>query len=482
MTGATATMLGALILTNSGCIVPQGKGKGNASRLVEPSTNTGYWLYLPEEYVRSGGQHPQGGRWPLVVTFHGAKPYDNAHPQIREWQQEADRYGYVVIAPELRTSDSFMQYPLKDPTLSYVQHDERAVMAIMDEVFRRTNADPARVLATSWSAGGYMAHFMVNRHPERFACLAVKQSNFSEALLDPIQVVRYADMPVAIFFGENDFPACRTESEAAVRWYRLHGFNVVAKRIRGLGHERTPQTAAAFFADALGSSPRTPPDMGKFVMEDVIIDGVANYQRRPDRRTVPPPPPPGSMNTAGATGQPPHGNVVFSNGGTTNKASAGSESSPAWTRVAPAAPVERSPRAIPTSPPMTPTPRRPLAQPYTSEPTSPAPPPDRPALPPKPAGPDADTPRLKRLGSLQGQAPLTVHFTVELPTRWREGSSILWTDNGKPFATSQFSARSVMREPGVHVIEARIVTPDDRRLVLTERLTVDPPTSQPASS
>jgi hypothetical protein len=97
---------------------------------------------------------------------------------------------------------------------------------------------------------------VLNRHPERFACLAVRQSNFSASILDPQQIRRhpgYPDTPVAIFFGQNDLIICRNESRAAVAWYHEHGFRQVeAYTVEGLGHERTPETAASFFARVCG--------------------------------------------------------------------------------------------------------------------------------------------------------------------------------------------------------------------------------------
>ena len=236
--GLPAVVVALMLHAVCGCAVPQKPGKGLCTREIEPETRTPYYLYLPEDYVRNKGRREDHTRWPTVVTFHGLRPYDDAHPQVREWQEEADRYGFVVIAPELRTCDSLtMQFPLRDPTLPYVQQDERAVLAIMDEVFRRTNADPARVLATSFSSGGYMAHYLVNKYPERFTTLAVRGSNFSPSMLDPARVSRYRNMKVGIFFGENDFKVCRDESLQAVDWYRRNRFQVVAKMVKGLGHE-----------------------------------------------------------------------------------------------------------------------------------------------------------------------------------------------------------------------------------------------------
>jgi len=251
-TVSRAVVLAASLLT-AGCAVPQSPGKGTLTNLVEANSGQHYWLYLPEHYPAQASPHKGGKRWPLVVTLHGMKPFDRASAQIREWQQQADAYGLIVCAPDLHTSDLFMELPLKH-VHSYVERDERMILDMMDQVFGRTDADRNRVLITSWSSGGYLAHYLLNRHPERFACLAVRQSNFSASILDARQVRRYCqypDTPIAIFFGQNDLVICRKESREAVVWYREHGFRQVeAYSVEGLGHERTPQIAASFFARA----------------------------------------------------------------------------------------------------------------------------------------------------------------------------------------------------------------------------------------
>lgn len=271
---ARAVLLASAIvlLAQTRCVVPQPPGKGTVTREVESKTHAGYWLYLPDDYVKDKGRRSANRKWPVVMTFHGTKPFDNANPQIREWQQEADRYGFIVIAPELRTCDIWMQFPLTDPNLPYVQRDEKATLAIMDKVFSETEADPKRVLCTGWSTGGYMAHYMVNRHPDRFRSLAVRESPFSESMLDPAQATKYRDMKVAIFFGENDFQVCRSGSEQAVEWYRKNGFFVEAKCVVGAGHERIPQFVAAFYASNIGVAPKSPPNFGRGVMKDVVSE------------------------------------------------------------------------------------------------------------------------------------------------------------------------------------------------------------------
>lgn len=253
----------------SGCAVHQPRGKGTYKYVKEPRTGGKYHLYLPEDYVKNNGRHPdypQVKKWPLVMTFHGMTPYDKAKSQEREWEQEADIYGYVVCAPVLKTSTSFMEYPLTKER-SYVLKDRERVLAMMDHVFETTLADPERVLSTSWSCGGYLAHYFPNRYPDRFRCIATRLSNFSSKLMKEDTVPLYKNrIPIGIFIGDGDFPACKTESEEAVAWYQARNFKVVrGKMIDNMGHQRIPQTAAAFFAEQIGIKPLHPLEAAKTV-------------------------------------------------------------------------------------------------------------------------------------------------------------------------------------------------------------------------
>lgn len=241
---------------------------GQYARVQEPSTLAWYHLYLPVDYVKNNGQRPDSSfkKWPLVLTFYGMKPYDNALPQEREWEEQADIYDFIVCAPELLSCDSFMEFPLTKEH-GYVLEDKRNVLAIMDHVFATTAADPERVLATSWSSGGYLAHYFPNRYPDRFCCLATRLSNFSAKLMEEDNVPLYRDrMPVAIYIGDGDFPACKRESQDAVAWYRARDFRVVcARMIDHMGHRRIPQMAAAFFAEQLGIQPLHPVEAARTV-------------------------------------------------------------------------------------------------------------------------------------------------------------------------------------------------------------------------
>lgn len=439
----------------AGCAVPQKPGKGKVMHLREPRTRAGYWLYLPEDYVKTNGQRPDGARWPLVMTFHGLRPYDDANPQIREWQEEADRYGFIVCAPELQTCDTLVIVPpLNTAEKGSVKRDEKAILAIMDDVFKRTQADPTRVLSTSFSCGGYFAHYMPNRYPERFTCIAVRQSNFSSEMMDPRQTAKYRDMKIAIFFGENDFKLCRDESREAVAWYRQHRFNVTAKYVGGLGHERTPQTAAAFFARVINVEPKTPPPFGTLVMYDIDGGLPPLASAAPAGRTTSSLPPPLAR---------PSSNAIFppATGG------GGSDSAGAAGAVGPGTP-RPSDTPLPVS---TPAPPR-LTPKYTYVPQAPRRAPPR-AVPPRATNSASPSGVEIRLSTRVGVTPLWVSYHAELPEAMRKGSSILWTDNGRPISTA-LSGYSVLREVGEHCLEALIITEDDREIRVSETVTVLP--------
>ena len=168
-----------------GCHVPQKPGLGKVIHRTEAVSKRPYWLYLPPNHEDALGGESGQRRYPLVVSLHGMRPFDDYGAHIRQWQEEADRYRFIVCAPRLESCDVLQRFPIDDPTSGTLKSDEQAILAIISEVCRITNADARYVLATSFSSGGYIAHYMVNRHPEWFSCLAVFQSNFTARILDP---------------------------------------------------------------------------------------------------------------------------------------------------------------------------------------------------------------------------------------------------------------------------------------------------------
>ncbi len=418
-------------LLTAGCAVPQPRGAGRLEHRVEPTVQRGYWLYLPRDYVEADEQALRARRWPLVMTFHGMKPFDISYAQAREWQQEADRYGYIVVAPELSAPDVLAEFPVRT-IHPWFRSDEIAVLAILDHVLQSTRADPSNVLATSFSSGGYMAHYMLNRHPERFTCLAVRQSNFSSSILDPAMTVHSLYHPVLIVNTENDFPVCITESREAVQWYQSHGYrNVAWLYLKHLWHERTPDLAADFFARAAQLTPDGPPValLSRRAI-DGNAEGLALLSGRLARFELPP------------TREP----QVAVRGETPPRALPEESSWPLPRHEAVL--VQAIPQREPELPPARPTP-------------------DRGALPPRPE---------RRLVAIRatprtGIEPVYVNFSAEVPADWQPKAQFHWTLNGDPIGNS-VNGQKLLSQAGDHTLGLRVVAPDgqEHRAYLTIRV------------
>ena len=462
-----AAFTASLAVGLSGCAVPQRPGAGVEMHLQEPQTKAWYWLYLPKDYAdadRDGGAASQ--KHPLVMSFHGMWPFDTAHSQCREWQQEADRYGFVVCAPDLHAPYWLNPVPLNHITSS-LKRDERAILAVMDELTRTVDVDPNAVLTTSWSYGGYVSHYMLNRHPERFTCLAVKQSNFSADILDPNNVPRYRDYKIAVFYTENDFAICQRESQEAAIWYSRHGFDLTFAEFGDKGHERTPSLAAAFFARECGAHAKTPPlELASLrVKEPPVLDhtdGKADHfepatpDHKADEKSVIPPlqrprPTPGDARVAAATGVP-----VDRSG----RESAG-------TRSASSRPVSPRPKGFTKWRPIdstSPLRTRPLT-PQVAEPPS-----TRPTVARRPT-PEPDNPVRVRLSSTIGIAPLVVSYSVALPDRLRRKAYFLWTDNNEPISNG-INGQLYLTTAGEHTIQVLVTTEDGQEYRAGRTVTV----------
>ena len=222
-----------------------------------PATGRNYWVYLPEHYDKDRS-------YPLVVSLHGMKPYDVARYHVEMWNRFADQHLFIILAPELRSSDSLGQFPLRSfgaVELADVQH----VLACMDEVVKDRNADPKAIMLSSWNMGGYLAHYIAAAEGDRFAAFAPLQSNFSGTVLDPAKARQWVShMQIMVFYGTITLPVVTNESKAAVGWWTQVGYNVTVKTA-DVGNERHPELAAEFFekvlaANAAAKTPTSRPD------------------------------------------------------------------------------------------------------------------------------------------------------------------------------------------------------------------------------
>ncbi|MCA9243279.1 MAG: hypothetical protein KDA32_04935 [Phycisphaerales bacterium] len=424
------TLVALCLLTAAGCAVPQPRGKGKLTHEVEPSTRRGYYLYLPAAYVDDGGR--AGRSWPTVVTFHGMKPWDNARPQAMEWQQEADRYGFVIVAPEMRSPDMLRQFPLSERTDAF-KSDEVATIAILDRVFATTRADPRHVLSTSWSSGGYLAHYMANQYPERFSSLAVRQSNFSKEIQDPSKAAQGRHRPMLIVNTENDFGVCKSESREAVDWYQTNGYDHVAwVYLKSLGHERTPDIAAAFFAQVCGMRPQSSPAV---IARRQAIDGNAEGLAILTGDWS------GAGGPAYATAREPAPKPM-----------------PKARRTAPprAREVAISPDRVQDRPIETTAAAKPVLRQVRVE----TPPPSPPAL-------------TIRVSSAIGIEPLYLGYFAECPIDWRRNARFEWFLNGQPIGVG-LNGHKTLGAPGEHTLAVKVTTAEGERFEAERRVRVLP--------
>lgn len=402
-------------LLQTGCAVTQPRGDGKLERHQEATTQRGYYLYLPKDYAGANDAARKARRWPLVVTFHGMKPFDNSLPQALEWEAEADRYGYLVLAPDLEAPDMLAQFPVRTLAPGF-KSDEDATLKILDEVLANTCADPHNVLSTSWSSGGYLAHYMLNRHPDKFTCLAVRQSNFSAAVLDGALTARSQSAPVLIINTENDFGVCLRESAEGVEWYKSHGYhNFGWVRLRGGGHERTPDLAADFFGRIAGIQPLHPP---RVLIQRQAMDGnavgLALLSGKPIN--APPAPAVAVRNTTRDTGR---NDLLFA-----------------------------------SSPAGAPTPARTGTE-------APARPGRSGETPPARDAAAVTTPRRSqvaiRVSSAIGIEPLNLNYSAECPTDWFNSADFVWTLNGALIGRGVNGAK-VLTESGDYTLGLAVVT------------------------
>jgi len=221
----------------SGCPVTQPQDTPvPAVREVEPETGRDYRLYVPSVY-------DQARAWPLVVTLHGTHGWDSSNAQIKEWKALAEDEGFIVVAPSLRSVQGILPV-VRGFWYDDLAADEKAVLAIIDEVSANYNIDSESVLLTGFSAGGYPLYYIGLRNPHRFNALIARACNSHVDIFERIELTDEArKVPLEIFWGKDDLKPLRDQSWAAFRYLREHGFRKAQKQETKGGHFRRPEMA-----------------------------------------------------------------------------------------------------------------------------------------------------------------------------------------------------------------------------------------------
>lgn len=162
---------------------------------IEMSLRTGgfdrtYLLYAPAS-LRPGASVP------LVIALHGGGGNAASVLSKYKWQAAADRYGFVVAAPQALLENKSSWSDLSGR--SRVEVDDVAfISALIDDVAAHARIDPRRVYATGFSSGASMSQLLGVRLSDRLAAVAPVSGHLfhEESPRRPL--------PVLMIFGAQD--------------------------------------------------------------------------------------------------------------------------------------------------------------------------------------------------------------------------------------------------------------------------------------
>jgi poly(hydroxyalkanoate) depolymerase family esterase len=195
-----------------------------------------------------------GGRgMSLVVVLHGCAQRAEAFTRQAGWLALADRYGFVVVAPEQSPANNPNRcFNWFEPQDSRRGHGEAASIAgMVAHAVRTHHVDPARVFVTGLSAGGAMTTVMLANYPDVFAAGAVVAglpygvahgmasaigamqgggSHIPTELGDLVRGATSTHLPlprIAIWHGDADHTVRpRNASDVAIQWVEAHGLSL----------------------------------------------------------------------------------------------------------------------------------------------------------------------------------------------------------------------------------------------------------------
>jgi poly(3-hydroxybutyrate) depolymerase len=217
---------------------------------TEPVTGSSYYIYVPLKYDHSKAA-------PVIISCHGTIPYDVSNSHIETWKGFGEKYGCIVICPDLVGTDGIFG----DGSTGAMLEDERRILSILSSLSYKYNIDRANILLTGFSGGGFPTYFVGLRNPDVFTCIAPRNSNFNENNLHGWYPPEAKDLPIFVPWGSNDPGTIQAQAQNAVSYLRRHGFTRVRQKIiPGAGHERRPNLTMGFFRNLWKTpNPTIPP-------------------------------------------------------------------------------------------------------------------------------------------------------------------------------------------------------------------------------
>jgi dipeptidyl aminopeptidase/acylaminoacyl peptidase len=215
------------------------------------------WAYIPNNIIHNG-------KYPAIVYIHGG-PASQSMDGFNRFIQYMSNQGYLVIAPNYRGGTGYGKEFQEGNRHDAGGEELNDVLGAADFIRRTGFVDPAKLIVTGGSYGGYLTMMAVTRHPELWAAgvpivpfvnwfteFANEDPQLQEydrlfmgdpvkdkALWEdrsPIHFIGRVKAPLLILAGAND-PRCpQTESEQIAAAIKKQGGTAILKIYENEGH------------------------------------------------------------------------------------------------------------------------------------------------------------------------------------------------------------------------------------------------------
>jgi polyhydroxybutyrate depolymerase len=136
----------------------------NNGSFVSSGERREYLLHVPASYDR-------GTPTPLVISMHAAGLWPAAHMAISQWNEEADRQGFIVVYPSgVEGHGPRIWRADGGPRLA---NDVRFIAELIDSLSATYNIDRARIYANGLSNGGGMSFALSCALADRIAAVGM---------------------------------------------------------------------------------------------------------------------------------------------------------------------------------------------------------------------------------------------------------------------------------------------------------------------
>lgn len=226
---------------------------------------------------------------PLVVVLHGCTQGAESYARDAGWLTLADRYGFVVVAPEQSGANNpnrcFNWFSPADTRRG--EGEGASIAAMAAHAIAEHGLDSERVFVTGLSAGGAMTAVMLAAYPEVFAAGAVIAGlayGVARTIPEALQAMNRADgrgapelgalvrgaaplggrIPrIAIWHGSADATVSPANADDLARqWAWTHGLTVAPSETRALPRR----------TQAIWRSPTT----GEVMIESNLVQGLGH--------------------------------------------------------------------------------------------------------------------------------------------------------------------------------------------------------------